>query len=82
MDRRVKATKRDRNGNIIALCNPGETWSPRRKGDVIKDIQTNQKSYYVEELPRRTYVRVVSGNSLQTTTDESSGNNLQKLPHA
>jgi hypothetical protein len=53
MDRRIKATKRDRNGNIIALCNPGESWSPRRTADVIKDISNNVRSYYVQQVERR-----------------------------
>jgi hypothetical protein len=80
MDRRVRATKKDRDGNIIALCNPGEKWSPRRVADVIRDIQSNKKSYYVEEVPRRRYLRIVSGGSLQTTADETSNNSLEKLP--
>lgn len=80
MDRRVKATKKDRNGKIIALCNAGEKWSPRRSADIVKDIQMNKKSYYVEEVPRRKYVRVVSGGLLQTTSDETSGNSLDRLP--
>jgi hypothetical protein len=79
MDRRVKSTKKDRNGNIIALCNAGESWSPRRKADIIKDITGNKRSYYVEEAARRVYIRV-SGDSLQTTSDASSVNHLEKLP--
>jgi hypothetical protein len=80
MDRRVKATKKDRNGNIVALCNPGESWSPRKKADVLKDISSNKQSYYVQELERRSYVRVVSGDTLQTTTDLASRNSLASLP--
>ena len=80
MDRRVKATKRDRNGKIIALCNAGEKWSPRRSADIVKDIQMNRQSYYVEEAPRRKYVRVVSGGLLQTTPDKTSSNSLDRLP--
>jgi hypothetical protein len=82
MDRRVTATKRDRSGRIIALCNPAEKWSPRRSADVVKDIQSNKKSYYVEEVPRRKYVRVVSGGLLQTTSDATSQNSLDRLPGA
>lgn len=81
MDRRVRATKRDRNGNIIALCNPGQPWSPRRTADVIRDISANKTSYYVKESERRKYVRVVSGTSLRTTADEASENHLNNLPH-
>ncbi len=80
MDRKVTATKRDRSGRIIALCNPAETWSPRRSADVVKDIQLNRKSYYVEEAPRRKYVRVISGGLLQTTSDAKSKNSLDQLP--
>ena len=82
MDRKVTATKRDPNGNLIALCNAAESWSPRRKEDVIKDIVLNRRSYYVEQLPRRVYVRVVSGRSLQTTADSSSKNSLENLPES
>lgn len=82
MDRRVRAIKRDRTGNIVALCNPGESWSPRRKADVIKDITNNRRSYYVEEVTRRVYVRLVSKNQLQTTEDKTSLNNLEQLPTA
>jgi len=80
MDRRVTAIKKDRNGRIIALCNPGEKWSPRRSADVVKDIQSNKKSYYVEEARRRKYVRVIAGGVLQTTSDASSSTSLDRLP--
>jgi hypothetical protein len=79
MDRRVRAVKKDRDGNIVALCNPGQSWSPRKKTDVVSDISGNRQSYYVKELARPTYVKVVSGN-LQTTKDATSGNSLSKLP--
>jgi hypothetical protein len=82
VDRRVRATKKDRSGNIVALCNPGESWSPRKKADVIRDIVTNKKSYYVEELRKRRYLRVVSGKKLETTSDKTSGHNLDMLPEA
>lgn len=80
MDRKVNGTKRDRNGNIVALCNSGESWSPRKIADVIKDISDNKRSYYVEQSARRKYVRIVSGNRLQTTDDSGSAHNLEKLP--
>lgn len=81
MDRRVRATKRDRSGKIIALCNAEETWSPRRTADVIKDILGNRVSYYVKEADRRKYVRVVQG-ALKTTDAEADANRLDNLPTA
>ena len=82
MDRRITSAKRDRSGNVVAYCNPGESWSPRRIADVMKDIRDNKKSYYVAELGRRTYVRLASGKSLRTTEDAASGNHLDRLPTA
>lgn len=80
MDRRVKATKKDKSGNIIAFCNPGEKWSPLSKNDVLKDIKSAKRSYYVQELPQKAYIRIVSGDLLQTNADKASSNNLDNLP--
>lgn len=80
MDRKVTGTKKDRKGNIVALCNAGQSWSPRRTQDVLKDIRMGRKSYYVQELPQRVYVRALAGGTLETIADETSRNNLHKLP--
>ena len=82
MDRRVRTVKRDRGGNIVALCNSEATWSPRRKTDVIRDILGNKKSYYVQERERRSYVRVVDGTQVRTTSDVANANSLEKLTEA
>lgn len=76
MDRKVKSTKRDRSGNIIALCNTGQSWSPRRTTDVLRDINSGRKSYYVQTPGgRRAYLRAISG-VLRTKSDD----NLSSLP--
>jgi hypothetical protein len=80
MDRRITGIKKDRFGNIVALCNPGQSWSPRLAVDVARDIGTNERSYYVQVSGRRIYVKLVSGGSLQTTKDASSAHNLGNLP--
>lgn len=82
MDRRVRTVKRDRRGNITALCNTEAAWSPRRKADVIRDILDNKSSYYVQERDRRSYVRVVDGETLRTTKDATSANSLDNLTEA
>jgi hypothetical protein len=82
MDRRVTGAERDRNGNITALCNKGQSWSPRRKKDVLADIKAGRKSYYVQEAPQRSYIRVLSGGTLQSSADATSSNSLEKLPSA
>ena len=82
MDRRVRTVRRDHKGNIVALCNTGASWSPRRKADVVVDILENRRSYYVQEQQRRSYVRVVDGNRLRTTKDVADANSLEKLADA
>jgi hypothetical protein len=77
MDRKVTATKKDRKGSIVALCNAGQRWSTR---DVLRDIRAGRRSYYVQELPNRVYVRALSGDRLETTSDVNSRNHLDKLP--
>lgn len=79
MDRRITSTKRDKSGKIVALCNPSESWSPRKTADVMQDISGSKRSYYITVSERRRYLRVVAGG-LQTSTDKSSANALDKLP--
>jgi hypothetical protein len=82
LDRRIRTVKRDRSGNIVALCNSDAKWSPRLKKDVVRDILDNKKSYYVQEREQRSYVRVVDGDKLQTTRDATSANSLEKLANS
>ena len=37
-ERRVRQTGKDTHGDITALCNVGEAWSPRLKADAINDV--------------------------------------------
>lgn len=81
-DRAVRQTQKDRNGDILALCNPGSFWSPRRKTDAIYDIETGMHSYYVPWESGRTEIRVVNGPTgkyLRTDRDGTSRNNLDDL---
>ncbi len=82
-ERRVRQTGKDSEGDITALCNGGETWSPRTKSDAINDIETGAHTYYVNEVDNRANVRVVTGQTgkyLRTTADSGSANNLDNLP--
>lgn len=82
-ERRVKKSKKDQTGNIAALCNTGEVWSPRQKADAISDIETGTHSYYVEEAGYKSAVKVFERNRvkyLRTDADATSKNNLDNLP--
>ena len=39
IEREVKASGKDKDGDIISLCNSDEKWSPRQKKDAIYDIE-------------------------------------------
>lgn len=81
-DRRVRQTAKDRDGDITALCNAGEFWSPRQKGSAINDIETETHTYFVRE-GNRVEVGVVNGPTgkyLRTDADPGSANNLDNLP--
>lgn len=82
-DRRVRTSGKDADGDTTALCNPGETWSPRLKDDVIDDIESKLHTYYVDEDGSRADVQVIDGESgkyLRSTADKTSKNNLDNLP--
>ena len=79
-DRRVRQTEKDEDGDITALCNLGEYWSPRSKASAVSDIRTRTHSYYVDEAGFRSKVIVTSDGHLKTEADATSANNLDNLP--
>lgn len=83
-DRRVTHTGKDRDGDILCLCNGGETWSPRQKANAIYDIDNQIHSYYVLWTGgQRTDIQVVNGprgKYLRTDRDNTTRNNLDDLP--
>lgn len=82
--RYVTRTRKDRDGDITALCRPGEWWSPRAKQDAIRDIESNAHTYYATWGDgKTTLIRVVNGATgkyLRTDRDTTSKNNLDDLP--
>ena len=83
-DRAVRQTKKDRDGDILALCDSGSSWSPRLKHDAIRDIENDIHTYHVPWKDGRTEIRVVNdrqkGKYLRTDRDNTSRNNLDDLP--
>jgi hypothetical protein len=82
-ERQVTRSRKDSEGDITALCNPGEWWSPRAKSNAIDDIESGQHSYFVRSGTKRVGIRVVNGPKgkyLRTDPDTTSHNNLDDLP--
>ena len=84
-DRQVTQSRKDGDGDILALCNTGQNWSPRQKRDAINDIENGIHSYYVYVSgTRRVDIRVIQGQSgkyLRAAPDQTSRNNLDDLPN-
>ncbi len=82
-DRAVYKTRKDDEGDILALCADGAYWSPRSKRDAISDIETGAHTYHVPWPDGvRTEIRVVMGSTgkyLRTDRDNTPRNNLDDL---
>lgn len=82
-DRRVTRTDKNDEGDILALCNLSESWSPRDKQDAITDINDGIHTYYVQDTSGHSDIHVVDdpdGPYLRTDPDGSASNNLDELP--
>ena len=82
-DRSVTHSRKDRDGDITALCNPSAAWSLRLKQGAINDIESGEHTYYVLVGGRRADIYVVKGvggKHLRTSPDTTSRNNLEDLP--
>jgi hypothetical protein len=81
-ERDVTQTRKDRDGDITALCNPGQSWSPRSRSNAISDIESGTHRYFVPWTDgKRTEIKVVNGPKyLRTDRDNTSRNNLDDLP--
>jgi hypothetical protein len=84
-NRAVTRARHDRQGDIIALGNPGPGgagWSVRASDDIISDINLGLHTYYVPWTSGSTPIRVVDGPTrpyLRTDRDATTRNNLDDL---
>lgn len=82
--RKVTRSGKDSDGDITALCNAIEPWSPRAKADAIRDIELGLHSYYVQQpgtAPALVLVVERDGEKhLRTQADGDPRNNLDNLP--
>lgn len=73
----------EEDGTILAIANPGESWSPRAKENAVSDIDQGLHGYYVKQGPRKVDIGVVhpAGKYLRTEPDDPSVmDNLENLP--
>ena len=82
-DRRVTHSRKNRDGDITAIGQPGQYCSPRASADAIRDIESGANAYHVQWPEKRTEIRVVQGATgkyLRTDRDNTTRNNLDDLP--
>ncbi|MEN8820758.1 MAG: DUF3892 domain-containing protein [Abyssibacter sp.] len=83
-DRQVTRTSKDRDGDILRLCRPGEHWSPRAKADAVRDIELRNHQYFVlNRVGRKTYIHVYESGGrkhLRTDPNDHLCDNLDELP--
>lgn len=79
ISRRVTRSGKADDGTISSLCHPGEHWSPRKKVDAVRDINSDSYRYWVSVGGQEVDVHVVDGH-LRTDPDKTTKNNLLDLP--
>ena len=84
VDREVKQTRKNKDGDITLLCNPMALWSPKRKDFAILEIEENIHRYFVKIENEKVYINVVydplKGKYMRTDPDKTQKNNLDDLP--
>ena len=85
IDREVTHISKDKDGDLTALCNPNELWSPKLKSMAILEIEYNTHRYFITVGDKEVDIHVVNdrlnGKFLKMNSNASTGNNLDDLPH-
>lgn len=83
-NREVTKTIKNQHGEVVALCNDAELWSPKLKSIAIPEIELNINRYYVKNDGKEIEVQVKNGEGIKKIliTDPSSSETdlLQILP--
>lgn len=82
-NRRVTGCIKNKDGDILALCNPFEDWSFKSKNEAVTDIENNINSYYVFNSGEKVNIMVVNRTTekyLRTDPGKTERNILADLP--
>ncbi len=82
IEREVLQVRRAPSGEVIALVNKGEPWSPRHAEDAIGDIRSGAVRYVVPWASHRAVVRVTGAPArLDASSALADAGGLALLPH-
>lgn len=82
-ERIITSIRVDHDGNIVALCNENERWSPLKSKEVLYDLEKDLHGYHVDWGYGHSPITVTlgpMGKYLRVDRDCSSRNNLYDLP--
>lgn len=80
--RKITNAVKDEDGNIVALANPAEWWSPRSTAEIINDIEEAFYEYYLILNGQKIQLKVTNGTGrkqLRTDPNLTDEYNLVKL---
>jgi len=78
-NRKVTKTIRNQHGEVVALCNESELWSPKLKSIAIPEIELKVHRYYIVRNNREFDVQVIkdsTGKKILVTNPHKLSNNL------
>ena len=77
-DRLVTGSRKGYDGDILALCNPLEPWSPRFKTDAMKEIENGINNYYIKSDDKLIEVKVIlkKGSKYLMAIDQTTNKNI------
>ena len=83
-NREVTKTIKNQHGEVVALCNDAELWSPKLRSIAIPEIELNINRYFIKSNNSEIEVKVKNGKGLKKVliTEPSSNESdlLQELP--
>ena len=83
-NREVTKTIKNQHGEVVALCNDAELWSPKLRSSAIPEIELQINRYYVKKGDEEVEIQVLNGTGtkkiLIVNPDQEDINLLLSLP--
>jgi hypothetical protein len=82
--REVTKTIKNQFGEVVALCNDAELWSPKLRSIAIPEIELKINRYYVKQDENEVEIQIINGSGnkkvLIANADQENKNLLMELP--
>lgn len=82
--REVTKTIKNQHGEVVALCNDAELWSPKLRSIAIPEIELKINRYYVKQNDEEIDIQILNGSGkkkiLIANPEKANLNLLMELP--